>query len=523
MAKKIFIYDATLREGAQSARVAYTVDDKIIIAKKLDDLGVHYIEGGWPLRGVNEKDFDFFKKIKKIKLKNAKIAAFGSTRRVGNKVQDDPILNTLIDAETPVITIFGKSWDLHVTKVLNTTLEENIKMIAESVAYLKSKKKEVVYDAEHFFDGYKANPNYAFKTLQAAQTAGADCICLCDTNGGTTLEEVEKIIADISAKIKVPLGAHFHNDSGLAVANTLIAVKNGITQVQGTMNGFGERCGNADITALIPILSLKMGYETIPAKNIKKLTETAHFLYERINISPDDKQPFVGKNAFTHKAGVHANAVMKLAESYEHMNPELVGNERIIPMSDQAGVSSLLYKAQEMGIKLLKDDPKTKEIMILIKKKEAQGYEFEGADASLKLFIKHNLSKVKEFFKLETMRVITEERNGELFTEATIKITVDGKTAHTASEGNGPVNALDNALRKALKKFYPQINDMHLVDFKVRVIEGSSGTAAKVKVFIESSDSKDIWNTVGVSENIIEASWIALTDSVRYKLLKEEK
>jgi 2-isopropylmalate synthase len=518
--EKIFIYDTTLREGAQSAKITYTVEDKISIAKKLDELGVDYIEGGWPVKDVNEKEFEFFRQAKKLDLKHSKIAAFGSTRRVKKKAREDVILNSLLLADTKTITIFGKSWDLHVEKVLNTTLDENIDMIRESIDYLKSKKKEVIYDAEHFFDGFKANPDYAMKCILAAQEAGADAIVPCDTNGGATIQDMEKITREVKSRIKTALGAHFHNDSGLAVANSLVAVANGFNQVQGTMNGFGERCGNADLASIIPILSLKMGYLTIPQKNLKKLTETAYFFYERVNIPPDDRQPFVGKNAFAHKAGVHANAVLKVASSYEHMNPEVIGNERIMLMSDQAGVSTLVHKAREIGIKLTKEDPRTRELIVKIKKLESEGFEFEGADASLRLFILKNTSKVKELFKLLSYRVIVEERGGELYDEATIKIEVDGVAEHTASEGNGPVNALDNALRKALKRFYRAIGDVRLVDYKVRVIEGSTGTSAKVKVFIESADNTDSWTTVGVSENIIEASWFALKDSVEYKLLK---
>jgi 2-isopropylmalate synthase len=518
--KKIFIYDSTLREGSQSAKISYSVEDKLLVAKKLDEIGVDYIEGGWPVRGVNEKEFEFFRKVKKLKLKRAKIAAFGSTRRVKNTVKNDPILNSLLEAETPVITIFGKSWDLHVLKVLNTTPEENLKLIRESVEYLKSKKKEVVYDAEHFFDGYKNNPQYAMACIKAAQEAGADCIALCDTNGGATVEEMNAVTLTIREEIECQLGVHLHNDSGLAIANSLIAVKNGYTQVQGTMNGFGERTGNADLTAVIPLLSIKMGYETIPDKCLKKLTEASHYLYEVANMTPDDRQPFVGKNAFAHKAGVHANAVLKIKESYEHMNPELVGNERQILISDQAGVSSLMHKAAELGFNLHKDDPKTREFMVKIKKLESEGYEFENADASLKLFLKKNLTQYKKFFDLAGLRVISEDRSGELFSEATIKIKVGAVLEHTAAEGAGPVNALDNALRKALVTFYPQVSEMRLVDYKVRVIEGNAGTGARVRVLIESADKSDVWTTVGVSENIIEASWLALVDSVEYKLMK---
>ncbi len=523
MSKKIFIYDTTLRDGAQGAKISLTAEDKLVIAKKLDELGVDYIEGGWPVKGVNEKDMEFFRKVKKLKLKSAKIAAFGSTRRVKNKVNRDPFLNTLIEADTPVITIFGKTWDLHVQKVLNTTNGENLKIIRESVGYLKSKGREIIFDAEHFFDGFRANPEYALLCLKAAEEGGADWIVLCDTNGGTTVSEMDRITKDVAENVEIPLGIHTHNDSELAVANSIIAVNNGYTQVQGTINGFGERCGNANLVSIMPILTLKMDYETIPEKNFKKLSEVSHYIYDIANIPPNDSQPFVGKNAFSHKAGVHADAVMKEKTSYEHMEPSKVGNQRQILISDQAGMSSLLYKAKELGVRLKREEEKTRALILDIKNKEAAGYEYEGADASLELYIRKYVSGKKAFFELDGYKVIVEEHRGEIFTEATVKIKVNGETAHTVSEGNGPVNALDNSLRKAISKFYKNINEIRLVDFKVRVIEGSSGTGAKVKVFIESSDKKDVWTTVGVSENMIEASWMALVDSMEYKIMKDKK
>lgn len=520
MKRKIDIYDTTLRDGAQSPKISFSLEDKLLLAKKLDDMGMAYIEGGWPVKGMNSLDSEFFKRVKKLKIRNSKIAAFGSTRRAKSTVKDDLILNSLLEAGTDVVTIFGKAWTLHAEKVLRITPEENIILISESVAYLKNHKKEVIFDAEHFFDGYKDSRDYAMKCIQAAQAAGADCICLCDTNGGTLTPEMDRITKDVASKIKTKLGIHTHNDSDLAVANAIIAVENGFSHVQGTMNGFGERTGNMNLVSLIPALSLKMGYETIPAKQIGKLTESAHYFYEVANLAPLDSQPYTGKSAFTHKAGVHADAMMKDERAYEHMKPELVGNIRQIPVTNQAGISSLLFKSKQWGIKLEKDDPRTKEFLSKIKKMEQDGYEFEGADASLNLFLKKNLSKYKPFFELKGLRVIVEDKTGALSSEATIKIEVNGKLEHTAAEGDGPVNALDNALRKALLKFYPVIKDMHLVDYKVRVVEGAEGTSAKVRVLIESSDKKDVWTTVGVSENIIEASWLALVDSVEYKLLK---
>lgn len=522
MKKKIFIYDTTLRDGAQSPKVTFSLDDKLKIAKRLDESGIDYIEGGWPLKGVNSLDYDFFKRAKKLGLKHSKIAAFGSTRRAKNKVQNDPIVESLLDAGTPVVTIFGKSWILHVEKVLRISPEENLKLIYETVAYLKDKKKEVIFDAEHFFDGYKDNPEYAMKCLKAAESAGADWLCLCDTNGGTMTSEAAKITGAVCAATSVKVGIHTHNDADLAVANSLSAVESGALMVQGTMNGFGERAGNANLISIIPALSYKMGFDTIAPKYLKKLTELSHFVYETANITPADNQPYTGKSAFAHKAGVHADAMMKDDRAYEHMTPELVGNERQILVTNQAGVSSLLFKAKKWGIKLEKDDPRAKEFLAKIKKMEQEGYEFEGADASLNLFLKKNLSNYKKFFELKGLRVIVEEREGELFSEATIKIMVNGTLEHTAAEGAGPVNALDNALRKALVKFYPQIKDMRLVDFKVRVVEGTGGTSANVRVLIENSDKTDVWTTVGVSENIIEASWLALVDGVEYKLLKNK-
>ncbi len=520
--KKIYIYDTTLRDGAQSARINFSLSDKLLITKKLDKLGIGFIEGGWPMKGVNTKDFEYFSEVKKLRLKNTKIAAFGSTRRAKNKVKDDPVLNSLLEADTAVVTIFGKTWLLHVSNVLHITPEENLEIIRESIEYLKDNKRMVIYDAEHFFDGYKDEPEYAIKCLKVAEQAGADFICLCDTNGGTLPHEMDKISKNVFENIKAPLGIHTHNDSELAVANSIIAIQNGFVMVQGTMNGFGERCGNANLVSIIPALSLKMNYITIPEKSLKKLTETSHYIYEIANIIPPDNQPYTGKNAFAHKAGVHADAMLKEEKAYEHINPEIIGNNRRILITDQAGTSSLIYKAKEMGFNLNKSDQTTKDLIVKIKKLESEGYEFEAADASLFIFLKKNLSHYKPFFELKGLRVINEERGGELFTEATIKIKVKDIFEHTAAEGNGPVNALDNALRKALLRFYPDIKDMRLVDFKVRVIDGAEGTAAKVRVLIESADKKDLWTTVGVSENIIEASWLALVDSVEYKLLKNK-
>jgi len=520
--KKIFIYDTTLRDGEQGAHISFSLIDKLSITRKLDELGISFIEGGWP-NPTNLKTVGFFKKAAKLELKNAKLAAFGSTRLAKNSVKEDTNLEYLLKAETPVVTIFGKTWDLHATKILSITLKENLNMIKESIEYLKKKDKEVIFDAEHFFDGYKNNPEYAVRCLEAAQNAGADWIVLCDTNGGTLLGEFHEITQKISEIIKTPLGVHAHNDMGTAEANSIIAVENGFTQIQGTMNGFGERCGNANLTTLIPVLSLKMGYQTIEDKSIKRLKEYANYFYEVANITPRDNQPFVGHFAFAHKGGVHANAVIKEKSSYEHIEPEKVGNKRKILVSEHAGVSSLIFKAKELGFILNPSDSNTKELLKELKLLEHQGYEFDGADASLKLFLMKKLYRHRSFFTLEGSRIVVEKYKNTNQSEATIKIKVNSLTEHTAAEGNGPVNALDNALRKALIKFYPEINEIKLVDYRVRVIEGSSGTSAIVKVFIETSDSHEAWTTVGVSTNIIEASWVALVDSIEYKLLKERE
>lgn len=522
MKNKVYIYDTTLRDGAQGVKISFSLEDKLLITQKLDELGVDYIEGGWPNKS-NPKTIEYFEKVKELKLKNAKITAFGSTRSPSRTAEDDPNLSSLLEVDTPVITIFGKTWDLHVTKVLKTSLEENLKMIEDSVAHLKKHNKEVIFIAEHFFDGFKLNPDYTLKCLLAAEIAGADSIILADTNGGTTVHETHDITKEIYSIIKTPLGIHAHNDMELAVANSLAAVKNGFTQVQGTINGFGERCGNANLTTIIPVLSLKMKYKTIPKQSLCKLQENARYIYDIANIPPNENQPFVGRNAFTHKAGVHADAIIKESTSYEFIDPAVVGNCRNILVSEQAGISSLVYKANELGITLEKEDPRTRDLLFKLKELESEGYEFESADASLKLFLMKELYPYKPFFDLMDYRVIIETKYDEIFSEATIKIKVKEVLEHTAAEGNGPVNALDNALKKALCSFYPSIGDNHLIDYKVRVLAGTSGTSAKVKVFIETKDQKEIWTTVGVSENIIRASWIALVDSIEYKLLRDEQ
>ena len=517
--KNIKIYDTTLRDGTQGEGISFSVADKTRIVEKLDDLGIQYIEGGWP--GSNPKDIEFFNIIKKVKLKQARIAAFGSTRRKNGNAAGDPSIKALLDADTPVVTIFGKSWLLHVHSVLNAAPEENLAMINDTIKYLKSKGKEVIYDAEHFFDGYKDNPRYALSTLKAA--VDADWIVLCDTNGGTLPTELEKIIKAVKEEVKNPLGIHVHNDNGMAVANSVIAVVLGAAQVQGTINGYGERCGNADLCSIIPNVQIKLGIQCIGDKQMSRLVDTSKFVAELANLRHDTKQPYVGESAFAHKGGMHVDAVKKESSSFEHIKPELVGNCRRVLVSELSGKTTIQMKAAELGIDLSKDTDSVREILKTIKHLEHQGYEFEAAEGSFELIIKKALKRHRKFFKLDGFRTIVEKREDDrVITEAAIKMTVGKEVCHTVAEGDGPVNALDNALRKALERFYPAINKVRLIDYKVRVLNPKEATAAKVRVLIESTDGREIWGTVGVSENLIDASWQALVDSVEYKLLRDE-
>ncbi len=519
---KVTLYDTTLRDGAQGEGISFSVQDKINIARKLDSIGIHYIEGGWP--GSNPKDMQFFLEIRKVALKNSKVAAFGSTRKAHTRAFKDANITALLKAGTRVITIFGKSWDLHVRDVFRTTLEENLEMIKDSVGYLKSKKGlEVIYDAEHFFDGYQANPDYAIQTLQAAQEAGCDIIVLCDTNGGMLTSRLAEIIKEVKQGVNVPLGIHTHNDSGLAVANSIVACECGCQQVQGTINGYGERCGNADLCSIIPNLKLKLGLDCISEKKLSELTEVARYVAEISNNILQNNQPFVGISAFAHKGGVHVNAVMKNPVSYEHINPARIGNKRRFLISELSGRSNILIKAKELELDLKKETPQTKKILELVQDLEHRGYQFEAAEASFELLMNKALGKYKKFFELEGFKVTIERKNDKLVSEAAIKLKVGKVVEHAVARGDGPVNALDTALRKALSEFYPTLAEMHLSDFKVRVLNAEAGTAAKVRVLIESRDAKDSWSTIGVHENIIEASWHALVDSVEYKLLKDEK
>ncbi|MGB9667918.1 MAG: citramalate synthase [Thermosulfidibacteraceae bacterium] len=519
----IEIYDTTLRDGTQGEEVSFSSSDKLLIAERLDDLGVHYIEGGWP--GSNPKDMEFFGLAKKVNFKNAKISAFGSTRRPGISVEKDSNIIALLRAETQVVAIFGKSWDLHVTDALRTTLDENLNMIYDSVKLIKKHDRKVIYDAEHFFDGYKRNPEYALKTIKVAEEAGADVIVLCDTNGGSLPFEVEEIVRKVREVVSVPLGIHCHNDTECAVANSIAAVRAGVVHVQGTINGLGERCGNANLCSIIPNLELKMGYTCVGRENLKKLTSISRFVYELANLKPWIHQPYVGRAAFAHKGGVHVSAVMRNPSTYEHIEPELVGNVRRVLISDLSGKSNIIYKAQEFGVDLSTNDPLVKELLDALKNLEYQGYQFEGAEASFEILVKKALRKFKPYFDLRGFRVIVEKRgrDDEPLSEATVKVETPFGSLHVAAEGNGPVNALDKALRKALEEFYPNLAEMHLVDYKVRILDEYSGTAAKVRVLIESTDGKRRWGTVGVHENIIEASWRALVDSIEYKLMKDEK
>lgn len=516
---EVEIYDTTLRDGSQSELISFSVEDKLRILKKLDELGIHYIEGGFP--ASNPKDREFFERAKKIKTR-AKLVAFGSTRKPRTEPEDDKSLNELLSTNLKVLCLFGKSWDLHVKHVLKTSLEENLEIIRESVAFLREKKKEVIYDAEHFFDGYKENREYALETLKAAEEAGASCIVLCDTNGGSLPFEVEKIVSEIRRKISVKLGIHAHNDSATGVANTLHAVIAGVEHVQGTINGFGERCGNADLCSIIPNLELKMGIKAIGKENLRKLTELSRFIFEIANLAPAHNLPYVGSSAFAHKGGVHIDAISKMSRSYEHVAPELVGNRRKILISELSGRTAVIEKAKEFGFKLDKNKEEVRRIVEEIKKLEHLGYNFEGAEASFELLLRKNLKKYKSFFELEGFRTIVEKRkDGRTLAEATVRVIIDGKEYFTAAEGDGPVNALDNALRKVIELRYPEIKNMKLADYKVRVLNGERGTAAKVRVLIESKDDRESWGTVGVSENIIEASWQALIESIEYKLLKD--
>lgn len=520
MKKKIAIFDSTLRDGAQAEDISYSVEDKVKIIKVLDRLGLSYLEAGNP--GSNPKDLEFFQYAQKIKLHHAKLTAFGSTRRKDTAVEEDANIKALLNAETPVVAIFGKSWNFHVKDIIMASPEENLRMIHDTVDFFKQQGKEVVYDAEHFFDGYKSDPDFALETLEAAASAGADWLVLCDTNGGTFPDEIFKITQQVSQRFAPPLGIHCHDDGGLGVANSIMAVAAGAAQVQGTLIGFGERCGNANLSAIISNLQLKKNYACIPKKKMARLTTTSRFLAEVSNIALNKRLPFIGRSAFAHKGGMHVDAVIKEARSFEHIDPSEIGNERRFLMSEISGRSTILQKIKKVSPELRKDSQETQMIVDHLKEMEHKGYQFEAAECSFELMVRKHLGKYQPFFHLENFTIIEEysTKNGGITSSAIIKVNVDGKQEITAAEGEGPVNALDRALRKALEVFYPELKEMHLTDFKVRVLNPQDATASKVRVLIESTDGKDIWTTVGVSKDILEASCIALVDSIEYKLMK---
>ena len=520
---KIKIYDTTLRDGMQGEGISLSVSGKIRLAMLMDNFGVDYIEGGFA--ASNPKDMEFFRQIKKKALTHAKIAAFGSTRRAKAPIGEDQGTLKLIEAKTPVVTIFGKAWKLHVTDVLRTTEQENLAMVKDTVRYLKEHGKEVIFDAEHYFDGYKDSPQFAQSVLKVALDAGADCIVLCDTCGGCLPHEVFEITRETIKRYPVPLGIHCHNDAEMAVANSIEAVRAGVVHVQGTFNGYGERCGNANLCSIIPSLELKMGLTCCKRGNLRKLHELARFVDGLLNVPSQRKAAYVGDSAFAHKGGMHANAVQKNPVTFEHIKPEQVGNKRRILISELSGGSNILLKAIEMGVTMGKSSPEIREVLHKLEQLEKKGYEYEAADASFKLLIQKVLKQHKSFFDLEGFRVIVEKRgkNEPCLSEATIKVKVAGEIEQTVGEGDGPVNALDKALRRALIRFYPAIAKVALTDYHVRILDSEQGTAAKTRVIIESSDGKDIWGTVGVSENIIQASWEALVDSMEFKLFREEQ
>lgn len=520
--KKVYIYDTTLRDGAQAEGVAFSAGGKVKFARKLDQFGVDYIEGGYA--GSNEKDMQFFRELKKAPLKHAKLVAFGSTRRAKTLVKKDGFVSSLLDAGTGTVCVVGKTSRLHVSDVLRTTTQENIAMVRDTISYLKHKGKEVFFDAEHFFDAFKDDSSYAMEVLNAAVASGADAVVLCDTNGGTLTNEIFGITKTVVDSIRVPIGIHVHDDMGLAVANSLEAVRAGASQVQGTMNGYGERCGNANLCSILPSLELKMGYSCVGRKSLKVLKEMSQFVSDLVNQRPDPRAPYVGRNAFSHKAGQHVNAVQKNPKSFEHVVPSSVGNERRMLVSELAGGSGVVLKAIELGLGRNESEQGVRDILKSLKELESRGYAYEAADASFKMLVQKVLKKHRSFFGLEGFRVIVEKRGKDepCLSEATVKVRVDQDIEQTVADGDGPVNALDKALRKALVRFYPEVAKVFLTDFKVRILDPEEATAARTQVLIESSDGESSWGTVGVSGNIIEASWEALMDSVEYKLFQVE-
>ena len=523
----VVLYDTTLRDGAQQEGISLSVEDKLKVVRKLDELGVHYIEGGWP--GSNPKEDEFFQEARSLRLQHATLAAFGSTRRAQAKAEQDPTLLALLAAGTPTITLVGKSWDLHVTQVLETTLEENLAMLADSIRFLKAQGREVIFDAEHFFDGFQANPAYALQALQAAQEAGADCIVLCDTNGGSLPHQVHDIVSRVRQGVSAHLGIHVHNDADTAVASTLAAVQAGVTQVQGTINGYGERCGNANLLSVIADLQLKMGIPCVTPEQLGKLTEVSRYLSEVVNIPPNGVQPYVGANAFTHKAGLHASATAKVEQSYQHIPPNLVGNTTQVLVSELAGRGNITFKLQEMGLADQVSGEQVRKLVEVVKEGESRGLQYETAEASFELLARRLVPGYQPPFELVDYLVLVEKHRRsaasgsaeEVLAKATVKMRLGSQVTHTAGQGNGPVNALDAAMRTALLGVYPDLERVHLMDYKVRVVNPEGATGAVVRVLIESTDGEQVWHTVGASANIIEASWMALADSLEYWLARK--
>jgi 2-isopropylmalate synthase len=522
---KVQLYDTTLRDGAQQEGISFSVEDKLKICQKLDELGINFIEGGWP--GSNPKDSEFFARAQSLSLSHSTLVAFGSTRRMHSRVEEDPNLKALLEAKTRVVTIVGKAWDKQVTRVLETTLEANLGMIADSISYITAKGVRVFFDAEHFFDGYKGNPEYALKVVTAAAKAGAECVVLCDTNGGTLPQQVMEAIKDVQKASSIPLSIHAHNDAELAVANSLAAIEEGVIQVQGTMNGYGERCGNANLCSIIPTLKLKMGIDCVTDEQLSKLSDTSRYVSELANMPHYDKFPYVGDDAFTHKAGIHVSGLTKWEDSYQHINPGLVGNRPQVVVSELGGKGNIIAKAKERGLPVPQIE-EIEEVLRQIKLLEKQGFQYDFAEASFDLLLRRAQPDYRPPFELVDFMLVVEKRRRpptgrnqeEPLSEATIKVKVDNRIVHTAAEGDGPVDALDQALRKALLEFYPELVVVKLIDYKVRILEETAGTASQVRVLIESSDGKENWRTVGSSTNIIEASWLALADSIEYWLIK---
>lgn len=521
MNNNIEIFDSTLRDGAQGHGISFSLEDKLKIVKALDEIGIDFIEAGNP--GSNPKDMEFFKLVKNIELKNSKLVAFGSTRKPNLSVENDINLKSLIDAGTEVVSVFGKASSFQVTDILKTSLEENISMIEDTIKYLKNNNKEIIFDAEHFFDGYKENKEYAMATIRTAKNAGAKTLVLCDTNGGTLPNEIKEITKDVEREFGNVIGIHCHNDIGMAVANSIVALESGARHVQGTFIGIGERCGNTNLSTVIPTAILKMNFNMKSKEYLYDLTAKARYISEISNIQIEDSTPYIGKSAFAHKGGMHIDAICKTPKSYEHINPELVGNERRFLLSEVSGKSTVLQEIHKIFPNVKKDGEEVKKVTKRLKELEYEGYQFEGAEGTVELLIRKTIGKYKPFFKLNHFKTMGENpwTDNEFSSTALINITVDGKSEMTAAEGDGPVNALDKALRKALEVFYPELKDVKLVDYKVRVLDSESTTGAKVRVLIESTDSNESWSTVGVSKDVIQASWIALVDSIEYKLIKD--